>query len=101
MNYAQFHHTMRDLYRIAPPRIRFRAKDYLSEDRIESLTLSEEGILEARVKGNNSKNYDVLIDIKSRTRKCNCPAHHNYRNIPCKHEVLVVLPFIGTEIERM
>lgn len=100
MGHYDYSKVMRALYKQAPDRIRMRAKGYFSEDRIKSLNITGDGVLKARVQGTAPEPYYIEIDLKNRTRKCSCPAHHNYRNIPCKHQVLVVLPFIGTDAGR-
>lgn len=96
MNY---HQTMMALYDQAPARIRMRAKGYLSAGNLLSLRL-EEGTLTAMVQGSEPDAYEVTIDLKNRKRKCTCPAHVNYRDTPCKHQILAILPLIGTAAGR-
>lgn len=99
MSYQSYHRAMKDLYDQAPDRVRMRAKGYFSGGNLLNIRL-EEGILSATVRGTQEEPYEVVIDLDKRKRKCSCPAHYNYRNIPCKHQVLAVLPLIGTKAGR-
>jgi len=94
MSYHDYYATMSRLYDKAPARIRMRAKGYYSGGNLLDLKL-EDGVLEAKVRGSEVEPYEVTVDLEKKTRNCTCPAHHKYRDIPCKHQVLAVLPLIG------
>lgn len=63
-----------------------RSDDYL--DRIDAVEFERKNlVVRAVVRNDSGKGYEVKIDVKNRVRSCSCPAHAQYRDVPCKHVV--------------
>ena len=93
MDLAKRIETMRELWGAAPERVRGRAMDLA--DQVYNIRFEGEDshLLMARVRSatDPSKAYDVRINLRDRGRNCQCPAHANYQDVPCKHTTAVVL----------